>query len=74
VRILGENMRSQRDQFVVAASAALSAAVNFAPPAAFDMVPAGARILLSDGIVVGTAAAIFLNLALPKPKRPISAK
>jgi xanthine/uracil permease len=40
-------------------------AVDFAPPALFDQVPPALRILASDGIVVGTVAAILLNLLLP---------
>jgi NCS2 family nucleobase:cation symporter-2 len=63
VRILGRHMTSQYDQFVVATSVALSTVVNLAPPAAFESFPAGLRIPLSDGIVVGTLAAIVLNLA-----------
>jgi uracil-xanthine permease len=65
VGILADSMRSQRDLLLLAASVGLAMAVDFAPPALFDQVPPALRILASDGIVVGTVAAILLNLLLP---------
>jgi len=66
VGILADSMRTQRDLLLLAASLGLSTAVNFPPPALFDMVPQSIRILASDGIVVGTVAAVLLNLVLPR--------
>lgn len=66
VGILADSMRSQRDLLLLAASLGLSTAVNFAPPAIFEMVPPSIRILAADGIVVGTVMAVALNLVLPK--------
>jgi xanthine/uracil permease len=40
-------------------------AVNFAPSSVFASVTPSLRILASDGIVVGTVAAVLLNLLLP---------
>jgi len=65
VGILADSMRTQRDLLLLAASLGLSTAVNFAPPAIFEAVPQSIRILASDGIVVGTVMAVFLNLVLP---------
>jgi uracil-xanthine permease len=66
VGILADSMRTQRDLLLLAASLGLSTAVNFAPPAIFETVPASLRILASDGIVVGTVMAVLLNLVLPR--------
>jgi uracil-xanthine permease len=65
VGILADSLRSQRDLLLFAASVGLSTAVNFAPPAFFDIVPPAIRILAADGIVVGTVIAVVLNLVLP---------
>jgi uracil-xanthine permease len=62
IGILADSLKSQRDLFLFAASVGLSTAVNFAPPAFFEIVPQGVRILAADGIVVGT---VVLNLVLP---------
>jgi NCS2 family nucleobase:cation symporter-2 len=66
VSILTESLRSQRDLLIVAAAVALSTAVNFAPPAVFELFSPSVRILAADGIIVGTLTAILLNLVLPK--------
>jgi NCS2 family nucleobase:cation symporter-2 len=68
IRIISEAMRSQRDLLVLAPAIGLCAVVNFAPPAVFEIFPPALRILAGDGIVVGTLAAVLLNLALPKQK------
>lgn len=68
IRIISAAMTSQRDFLILAASFGLSALVNFAPPAVFEMFPPALRILAGDGIVVGTLVAALLNLALPAPK------
>jgi uric acid transporter len=65
VRILSQAMRSQREILLVAISVGLGTIVNFAPAPVFEMFPAAVRILAADGIVVGTLAAVVLNLALP---------
>lgn len=66
VKIIADSLESSRDLLVLAASFGLSAVVNFAPPAVFEMFPAAVRILAADGIVVGTVAAFVLNLVLPR--------
>ncbi len=65
IGILADSLKSQRDLLLFAASVGLSTAVNFAPPAFFEVVPQGVRILAADGIVVGTVVAVVLNLVLP---------
>jgi xanthine/uracil permease len=66
VSILGESLRSQRDLLIAAASVALSTAINFAPPAVFDLFAPSVRLLAADGIIVGTLTAVLLNLVVPK--------
>ena len=65
VGILADSMRTQRDLLLLAACVGLAMAVDFAPPAIFEAVTPSLRILASDGIVVGTVAAVLLNLILP---------
>jgi uracil-xanthine permease len=65
VGILADSLRSQRDLLLFAASLGLSTAVNFAPPTLFEVVPQSVRLLAADGIVIGTAVAVVLNLVLP---------
>jgi uric acid transporter len=65
-RILGPFLGNQRDQLVVALSVGLSAAVGFAPPQVFADFAPSLRVLLSDGIIVGTLAAVALNSVLPR--------
>lgn len=65
VGILADSMKSQRDLLLLAASVSLAMAVNFAPSSVFASVTPSLRILASDGIVVGTVAAVLLNLLLP---------
>ena len=65
VQILAPHLQSQRNILIVAIALALSVAVSFAPPALFDMVAPSARPFMSDGIVLGTIAAVVLNLVLP---------
>jgi xanthine/uracil permease len=64
VRIVAQSIKAQRDVLIVAASVGLSGVVSFAPVSAFEMFPAGMRILTGDGIVVGTVTAVILNLML----------
>lgn len=66
VSILADSLCSQRDLLIVAASVALSTTINFAPPAVFDVFPPSVRLLVTDGIIIGTLTAVLLNLALPK--------
>jgi uric acid transporter len=63
--ILADSMKGQRDLLLLAASVGLAMAVNFAPAAVFENVTPSLRILAADGIVVGTVAAVLLNLVLP---------
>jgi NCS2 family nucleobase:cation symporter-2 len=69
IRILAQAMGGHREFVLVAASVGLGMIVNFAPPPVFDVFPAAVKILAGDGIVVGTLAAVVLNLALPAEKR-----
>jgi uracil-xanthine permease len=66
IGILADSLRSHRDLLLVAASIGLATAVNFAPPALLQSVPDSLRILAGDGIVMGTVAAILLNVLLPQ--------
>jgi NCS2 family nucleobase:cation symporter-2 len=66
VRMLSQAMRGQREVLLVAISVGLGMIVNFAPAPVFEMFPAAVRIVAADGIVVGTLAAVVLNLALPE--------
>jgi NCS2 family nucleobase:cation symporter-2 len=68
IRILSQVMGGQREFVLVAASIGLGMIVNFAPPPVLEMFPAAVKILAGDGIVVGTLAAVVLNLALPGRK------
>ncbi len=65
IRILSQSMSGQREVLLVAISVSLSTIVNLAPAEVFEMFPAAVRILARDGIVVGTLAAVVLNLAMP---------
>jgi xanthine permease len=74
VRILSHAMGGQREVLLVAISVGLSTIVNFAPAPVFEMFPAAVKILAADGIVVGTLAAVLLNLALPRWEGRVSAE
>ena len=65
VSILAESLRSQRDLLIVAASVALSTAINFAPAVVFDVFSPSVRLLATDGIIIGALTAVLLNLAIP---------
>jgi xanthine/uracil permease len=41
---------------------------NFAPASVFDALSPSIKIVATDGMVVGTLAAVLLNLALPSRK------
>jgi uric acid transporter len=66
IRMLAENIRSQRDIVIVAATVGVSAAISFVPPAAFDWLPAAGSLLATDGIVVGTIIAVSLEAMIPR--------
>lgn len=68
VRILGPRLASEREALVVVVAVGLSMVVNYAPAGAFAMLPPALRIVAGDGIVVGTVAAVVLNLVLPGRK------
>lgn len=75
IQIISQSGRQQRNVLIVAASVGLSTVASFAPPSAFEMVPAGVRMLVSDGIVVGTFTAVILNLVLVgRPRGEAAAK
>ena len=64
IQTLGD-LRRPRDRTIVAVSLALGLGVSFAGPALTGILPVVARPFLGEGIVVGTIAAILLNLLLP---------
>ncbi len=66
ISILSKAMTSQRDILVVAASVGAATAVNFMPAAVFEAITPSLRIVAGDGIVIGTLAAVLLNLVLPR--------
>ena len=66
VRILAENLNSQRNLLILAISFGLSATIAFAPPTVFEMFGPSLRIVVGDAIVMGTLAAVILNFCLPK--------
>ena len=65
VKILSTTPLGQRDILLIAISVGLSMITNFAPASVFDTLSPSIKIFASDGIVVGTLAAILLNMALP---------
>jgi uracil-xanthine permease len=65
VKILSATALTQRDVLLIAISIGLSMVTNFASAAFFDTISPAVRIFAADGMVVGTFAAVFLNLALP---------
>ncbi|HKC43867.1 MAG TPA: nucleobase:cation symporter-2 family protein [Burkholderiales bacterium] len=66
VDIIGSNMRARRDALIVAASLAVGLGIQAAPPNAFDAIPQAARVLVTDGIVMGIMVAMFLNIVMPR--------
>ena len=73
IRVLGEvDFRRANNQFIVAVSLGLGLGVSSAPEALAKL-PAALRLLCSDGIVVGSLAAILLNLILGRDKGTKSA-
>lgn len=68
VRVLAPRIASEREALVVVVAVGVSMAVNYAPAAVFAMFPPALRIIAGDGIVVGTVAAVVLNLVLPGRK------
>lgn len=69
IDIIGSNMKSKRDALLFAASIGIALGITFAPPGAFDAVPAALRIIVTDGIVMGILSAVILNLLLPADGR-----
>ena len=59
----------QRDVLLIAISIGLSMLTNFAPASVFEAISPSIRIIATDGMVVGTLAAVLLNLALPSEAR-----
>jgi len=66
IDIIGSNMRARRDAIIVAASLAVGLGIQTAPPNAFEAIPQAARVLVTDGIVMGIMLAMFLNIVMPK--------
>lgn len=74
VKILSTMALSQRDVLLIAISVGLSMITNFAPPAVFETISPTVRILATDGMVIGTLAAVLLNLILPAGAADVPAK
>jgi xanthine/uracil permease len=68
IKIVSQSLAEPRDTLILAASIGLSTVVNLAPSQVFEVVPAAVRILVADGIVVGTVVAVLLNMLLPFEK------
>lgn len=67
IRVLSEvNFRRSQNLFIVAVSLGLGLGVSNAPDALAEL-PTALRLLFSDGIVVGSLAAILLNIVLGEP-------
>jgi uracil-xanthine permease len=72
VGILADSAKSQRDLLLLAMSVGLAVAVDFAPTDVFEVISPSLRILVSDGILVGTVTAVLLNILLPAQVAPVS--
>ena len=68
IKILSTAKLSHRDTLLMAISVGLGMITNFAPAAVFDTFSPLVRIVASDGMIVGTLAAVLLNLLLPREK------
>lgn len=66
VGILRDALKTKRDALLFAASVGVGLAITVAPAGAFDALPSGLRIIVSDGIVMGALLAIILNVVLPE--------
>jgi xanthine permease len=69
IKILSTTALRQRDVLLMAISVGLSMLTNFAPASVFEAISPSIRIIATDGMVVGTLAAVLLNLALPSEAR-----
>ena len=69
IKILSTTALRQRDVLLMAISIGLSMLTNFAPASVFEAISPSIRIIATDGMVVGTLAAVLLNLALPSEAR-----
>jgi uric acid transporter len=69
IKILSTTTLRQRDVLLIAISIGLSMLTNFAPASVFEAISPSIRIIATDGMVVGTLAAVLLNLALPSEAR-----
>jgi uracil-xanthine permease len=65
IKILSTTVLRQRDVLLIAISVGLSMIANFAPALVFEAISPSIRIIATDGMVVGTLAAVLLNLVLP---------
>jgi NCS2 family nucleobase:cation symporter-2 len=63
------DLRGPRERTIVAVSLALGLGVSFAGPALTGILPAVLRPFLGEGIIVGTIAAVLLNLVLSNPSK-----
>jgi xanthine/uracil permease len=61
------DLQKPRDRTIFMVSLALGPAVSFAGPALTEILPAVTQPFLGEGIIVGTIAAVTLNILLPDP-------
>ena len=61
------DLQKPRDRTIVAVSLALGLAVSFAGPVLTEILSAVTQPFLSEGIIIGTIAAVTLNILLPDP-------
>jgi uracil-xanthine permease len=61
------DLQKPRDRTIFMVSLALGLAVSFAGPALTEILPAVTRPFLGEGIIIGTIAAVTLNILLPDP-------
>jgi uracil-xanthine permease len=61
------DLQKPRDRTIVMVSLALGLAVSFAGPALTEILPAVTQPFLGEGIIIGTIAAVALNILLPDP-------
>jgi xanthine permease len=71
IKILSTTALRQRDVLLMAISIGLSMLTNFAPASVFEAISPSIRIIATDGMVVGTLAAVLLNLVLPSEARSV---
>jgi NCS2 family nucleobase:cation symporter-2 len=68
IKMLSTASLTHRDILLIAISTGLTMITNFAPTTVFETFPSSIRIIATDGMVVGTLAAVLLNMILPRER------